>query len=95
MLSLIHILGVMDNNDVVKLYEKEIEIFLGTMGIFKGAKICNTAVSYTHLDGRLLLLWRFSAVSARPGQGGSWNRQAPAVADPFSRSASFPPASAL
>lgn len=32
----------MDNNDVVKLYEKEIEIFLGTMGIFKGAKICNT-----------------------------------------------------
>lgn len=28
----------MDNNDVVKLYEKEIEIFLGTMGIFKGAK---------------------------------------------------------
>ena len=32
----------MDNNDVVKLYEKEIEIFLGTMGIFKGANICNT-----------------------------------------------------
>lgn len=32
----------MDNNDVVKLYEKEIEIFLGNMGIFKGAKICNT-----------------------------------------------------
>lgn len=32
----------MDNNDVVKLYEKEIEIFLGTMGIFKGAKIRNT-----------------------------------------------------
>lgn len=32
----------MDNNDVVKLYEKEIEIFLGTMGIFKGAKIYNT-----------------------------------------------------
>lgn len=31
----------MDNNDVVKLYEKEIEIFLGNMGIFKGAKICN------------------------------------------------------
>ena len=46
-------------------------------------------------EGRLLLLWRFSAVSVRPGQGGSWNRQAPVVAAPFSRSASFPPASAL
>lgn len=32
----------MENNDIVKCYEKEIELFLGTMGIFKGNRAYNT-----------------------------------------------------
>ena len=59
-------------------------------------KLCQEQLGWKRTTTyRLLLPWRFSAVSARPGQGGSWNRQAPAVAAPFSRSVSFPPASAL
>ncbi len=32
----------MYNNEIVKLYEKEIEIVLATMGTFKSKSICNT-----------------------------------------------------
>ncbi|MCI6927914.1 MAG: hypothetical protein MR759_01385 [Ruminococcus sp.] len=32
----------MDENEVIKCYEKEIEIFLATIGIYKGNKIYNT-----------------------------------------------------
>ena len=31
----------MDHNELVALYEKEIEVFLATMGIFKGIKANN------------------------------------------------------
>ena len=33
---------VMYNDEVVKLYEKEIEMILATMGTFIGKSICNT-----------------------------------------------------
>ncbi len=32
----------MNNDEIVKIYEKEIEVFLATMGIFKGKSKCNT-----------------------------------------------------
>ena len=34
--------STVDEGEIVRLYEKEIEIFLNTMGIFKGNKIINT-----------------------------------------------------